>query len=71
MVLYFSILLFLTQHEKKVEAAQEKQKADYDSRKKGVKIYDIHVGMVVLRRNLCNDSWKGGKMGLKWTGPYK
>ncbi|KAK3884874.1 hypothetical protein Pcinc_010849 [Petrolisthes cinctipes] len=58
--------------EEKVNAAQEKQTADYNRRKKkGSKIYDLSVGMHVLQSNLRNESRKGGKMEPKWTGPYK
>ncbi|KAK3878243.1 hypothetical protein Pcinc_017116 [Petrolisthes cinctipes] len=59
-------------HEEKVNAAQEKQTADYNRRKKkGSKIYDLSVGIHVLQSNLGNESRKGGKMEPKWTGPYK
>ncbi|KAK3881936.1 hypothetical protein Pcinc_013660 [Petrolisthes cinctipes] len=58
--------------EEKVNAAQEKQTAGYNRRKKnGRKIYDLSVGMHVLQSNLRNESRKGGKMEPKWTGPYK
>ncbi|KAK3884743.1 hypothetical protein Pcinc_011005 [Petrolisthes cinctipes] len=58
--------------EEKVNAAQEKQTADYNRRKKkGSKIYDLSVGMHVLQSNLRNESRKGGKMEPKWTGPHK
>ncbi|KAK3877648.1 hypothetical protein Pcinc_017651 [Petrolisthes cinctipes] len=58
--------------EEKVNAAQEKQTADYNRRKKkGSKIYDLSVGMHVLQSNLRNESRKGGKMEPNWTGPYK
>ncbi|KAK3876437.1 hypothetical protein Pcinc_018768 [Petrolisthes cinctipes] len=54
-------------HEEKVNAAQERQTADYNRRKKkGSKIYDLSVGMHVLQSNLRNES-----MEPKWTGPYK
>ncbi|KAG7172193.1 putative Ulp1 protease family, C-terminal catalytic domain-containing protein [Homarus americanus] len=60
------------QSSKNVEAAQEKQKVQYRNRKiKAVKMYNINVGMLVLRRNLRNESRKGGKMEPKWSGPYK
>ena len=56
----------------KVEASQEIQKAEYNRRKKkGVKTYNITVGMMVLKRNIRNDSRKGGKMEPIWSGPYK
>ncbi|KAK3893172.1 hypothetical protein Pcinc_003012 [Petrolisthes cinctipes] len=52
--------------EEKVNAAQEKQTADYNRRKKkGSKIYDLSVGMHVLQSNLRNESRKGGKMEPK------
>ena len=69
MPLIFSFF-FHIQREKKVGAAQEKQKAECESRKKGVKVH-ITVGMKVLKKNVHNESCKGGKMETKWTGPYK
>ena len=68
---YF-FFLFHIQREKKVEVAQEKQKEEYERRKKkGVKVHDITAGMDVLKKNVRNESRKGGKMEAKWTGPYK
>ena len=68
---YFFFLSHI-QREKKVGAAQEKQKAEYEHRKKkGVKVHNITVGMKVLKKNVRNESCKGGKMETKWTGPYK
>lgn len=60
------------QREQRVEAAQEKQKAEYRNRKaRGVKTFSFSVGMKVLKRNLRNETRKGGIMEQKWTGPYK
>ena len=54
-----------------VDAAQDKQKKEYARRKgKGVKVYDLKVGQPVLRRNMRNVGRKGGKMDVKWIGPY-
>lgn len=63
---------FILQREQKVQATQEKQKAEYKSRKaKGVKTFNISVRMKVLKRNLRNETRQGGNMAQKWTGPYK
>lgn len=60
------------EREKKVGPAQEKQKEEYERRKKkGVKVHDIAAGMEVLKKNVRNESRKGGKMEAKWIGPYK
>ena len=60
------------QPEQKVKAVHEKQKAEYRSREaKGVKTFNISVGMKVLKRNLCTETQKGGKMESQRTGPYK
>ncbi|XP_050709302.1 uncharacterized protein LOC126994097, partial [Eriocheir sinensis] len=61
-----------SKREQRVEAAQEKQKAEYRNRKaRGVKTFNFCVGMKVLKRNLRNETRKGEKMEQKWTGPYK
>ncbi|XP_050709511.1 uncharacterized protein LOC126994271 [Eriocheir sinensis] len=61
-----------SKREQRVEAAQEKQKAEYRNRKaRGVKTFSFSVGMKVLKRNLRNETRKGGIMEQKWTGPYK
>lgn len=65
-------IFFPLQCLKKVAAAQEKQVAEYKKRhSKGVKMYKITMGMSVLKRNMQNESRKGGKMEPKWTGPYR
>ncbi|MPC69752.1 hypothetical protein E2C01_063983 [Portunus trituberculatus] len=65
-------LIFTLQWGKNVEAAQGKQKKEYNSRKKkGGKTYEIVVGLEVLLSNQRNEGRKGGKMDPKWTGPYK
>ena len=54
-----------------MEAAQQRQTADYKKRQgKGVKTFNIYVGQQVLQRNNKNDSRKGDKMESKWIGPY-
>ncbi|XP_050704972.1 uncharacterized protein LOC126990394 [Eriocheir sinensis] len=61
-----------SKREQRVEAAQEKQKAEYRNRKaRGVKTFSFSVGMKVLKRNLRNETRKGGIMEQKWTGPNK
>lgn len=55
-----------------VEKAQARQKKDFASRKnKGVKVFKLSVGDLVLRKVMKNISRKGGKLDALWTGPYK
>lgn len=68
MILY---LYFDIQVLKNVEEAQKKQKEDYSRRKaKGVKVFNLKVGDIVLRRNMRNLSRRGGKMEPRWLGPF-
>ncbi|MPC57957.1 hypothetical protein E2C01_051949 [Portunus trituberculatus] len=40
-------------------------------RRRESRLNELSLGMLVLQRNLRNESRKGGKMEPKWTGPYK
>ena len=56
---------------KNMDLAQEKQKLEYYNRKsKGVKTFNFVKGDTVLKRNSKNESRKGGKMEVKWFGPF-
>ena len=50
-----------------IEKAQERQKKYYDQKHKPA---EFAIGDKVLLRNCCDDSRKGEKLNLPWTGPY-
>ena len=55
-----------------VERAQERQRDTFAKRQlKGVKVFHLQVGDVVLRREMRNVGRKGDQMKSKWIGPYK
>ncbi|CAB4025130.1 myosin-1 isoform X3 [Paramuricea clavata] len=61
-----------TYFQENVDKAQKKQQKEFGERKsKGVKVFEHHVGDLVLRKVMKNVSRKGGKMEALWTGPYR
>uniref|UniRef100_A0A8C1ZPY0 Gypsy retrotransposon integrase-like protein 1 n=1 Tax=Cyprinus carpio TaxID=7962 RepID=A0A8C1ZPY0_CYPCA len=54
-----------------IENAKQKQKTDYESRKKkNVKSFHIHEGEEVLKANKRKEGRKGGRLESNWTGPF-
>ena len=55
-----------------VENAQVKQKNTFAKRQaKGVKVFQLKTGDLVLRREMRNINRKGDQMKSKWIGPYR
>ena len=55
-----------------IEKAQERQVKQFEKRKnKGVKVFELTRGDLVLRRDMKNVGRKGDRMAPKWTGPYR
>ena len=54
------------------EKAHQRQKKNYLKRKsKGVRTFNFKIGQQVLKRNMRNVNRIGGKLDLKWQGPYR
>ena len=49
--------------------AQEKQKAVYDKKHSCPEVYK--VGSVVLKKDFTRKKRKGGKLDMKWLGPFR
>ncbi|KAK8395476.1 hypothetical protein O3P69_006268 [Scylla paramamosain] len=59
------------QRDKQLDAAQKKKAECSRRTMKGTRTYDICTGMLlVVRRNLCSESRKGGKTEPNWIGSY-
>ena len=57
---------------KNVEEAQEKQKRQHLKKAaKGVKVFNLQEGDLILKKQMKNLARKGDQMAHKWTGPYK
>jgi hypothetical protein len=55
-----------------IEKAQAKQKNNFAKRKnKGVRVFQLSLGDLVLRKVMKNISRKGGKLDALWNGPYR